>query len=168
MKYPSMVAKRVALVGLLSAILLAAQLVLSGLANIELVTLLITLFTLHFRRLTLYIIYVFVLAEGLLFGFGMWWFSYLYLWAILYVVVWLLRGNTSVFVWVFVNGIFGLLFGALTALPYFITAGIGGGVAYFIAGIPFDIVHGIGNVCVAALLFRPLNRLLERTRHYME
>jgi energy-coupling factor transport system substrate-specific component len=168
MNYPSSIAKRVALVGLLSAILLAAQLALSGLANIELVTLLITLFTLHFRRLTLYVIYVFVLVEGLLFGFGMWWIAYLYIWTILYVVVWLLRANTSVFVWVFVNGIFGLLFGALTALPYFITAGISGGVAYFIAGIPFDIVHCIGNICAAALLFRPLQRLLERTKRYTE
>jgi energy-coupling factor transport system substrate-specific component len=162
MKYLSTKAKQVSLVGLLSAILLAAQIALSGLPNIELVTLLITLFTLHFRRLTLYVIYVFALVEGLLFGFGLWWFSYLYIWTILYLVVWLFRTNTTLFVWVFINGMHGLLFGALSSLPYFVTAGIAGGAAYFIAGIPFDILHCVGNVCVSALLFRPLNRLLER------
>lgn len=160
-------AKQVVLVGLLSAILLMVQVILSGLPNIELVTLLITVYTIHFRRQALFIIYVFVMMEGILYGFGLWWFCYLYIWTILYVVAWLLRSNDSPFFWAFVNGLYGLLYGAMSSLVYIVTAGVSGGIAYFVAGIPFDITHCIGNFVAALLLFKPLNSLMIKVKQYL-
>ncbi len=43
----------------------------------ECVTLLFILYTLYFRKRTLYIIYAFALLEGMVYGFGLWWFMYL-------------------------------------------------------------------------------------------
>lgn len=156
------------LTGLLSAVLLAVQVALAGLPNIELVSLLVILYTLHFGRRTLFIIYTFVLLQGLLYGFGMWWFSYLYVWTVLYVLVRLCSRNGSRLFWAFLSGAFGLGFGALCSLPYLFVAGPGGALAYFIAGIPFDIAHCIGNAVAAAVLFRPLDRALGKASQHIE
>lgn len=154
--------KHIVQIGLLAAIMLIAQVALAALPNIELVSLLVILYTLHFKRKALYIIYIFVLAEGILYGFGMWWMAYLYIWTVLYWITRLLRHVEQPAWWAGIAGLFGLSFGALSSLPYLITAGPAGAVAYFIAGIPFDITHCIGNVLTALLLFRPLNRLLSK------
>ena len=60
----------------LAAILLVLQVSLSWLPNVELVSLLLILYTLVFRRHVWFILYVFVILEGLIYGFGLWWFSY--------------------------------------------------------------------------------------------
>ena len=39
------------------------------------------------RKKTLYIIYIFALLEGLIYGFGIWWIMYLYAWPMLAIVV---------------------------------------------------------------------------------
>ena len=59
----------------LAALLLVLQVSLSWLPNIELVSLLMILYTLVFRRHVWVILYVFVILEGLIYGFGLWWFS---------------------------------------------------------------------------------------------
>lgn len=150
--------------GLSAGILLAVQVALAGLPNIELVSLLVLLYTIHFGRKSLWIIYGFVLLEGVLYGFGLWWFGYLYLWALYHLAVYPLRHNTSPVFWALCNRFFGLLFGVLSSLPYFITGGLGGGVAYIVAGLPFDLAHCAGNFFTALILFVPLNRCLTLVR----
>ena len=78
--------KDITLIAVSSVLLLAAQVAMRYLPNIELVSLLILLFTKHFKRKTLYIIYIFVLIEGLIYGFGLWWICYTYVWTILYFI----------------------------------------------------------------------------------
>ena len=89
---------------LLGALLLVVQVVLAPLPNVELVSLLVLLYTLEFPRQTPGAIGVFVVLEGLVYGFGLWWVMYLYLWPLLALVVWLLRKNTSVLLWAVVLG----------------------------------------------------------------
>ena len=108
--------------------------------------------------------YVFVLLEGFLYGFHIWWFSYLYVWLILYLVARVVGDKGSPFIWALVSGLFGLSFGALCAIPYFFIGGPGGYVAYFVSGIPFDLLHAGGNFLLALALFKPLNALLRRYR----
>ena len=55
----------------LAAILLVLQVSLSWLPNVELVSLLLILYTLVFRRHVWFILYVFVILEGLIYGFGL-------------------------------------------------------------------------------------------------
>lgn len=153
--------KEIALIGIMSAILVAVQVALSFLPNIELVSLLIIIYTLVFGRKTLYIIYVFVALEGIIYGIGLWWINYLYIWTILYIIVMLLRKQNSPYIWVTISGFFGLIFGALCAIPNLFISGIGAAISYWIAGIPFDIIHAVGNFAVALLLFHPLYRVLD-------
>lgn len=148
--------------GILAGMMEAAKLGLAFLPNIELISLLVILFTLHYKEKVIYIIYTFVLVEGLLYGFGVWWIMYLYIWIILAGVTYLLRRNQSVLIWSMVAGIYGLLFGGLCALPYFFISGMHAGIAFWIAGIPYDITHGISNVIVTLLLFKPIHYLLKK------
>lgn len=148
-------------VGLLSAILVAVQVGLAFLPNIELVSVLLLVFTLTYKNKVFYIIYVFAILEGLIYGFGIWWFNYLYVWTVWAIIVMIMRKNNSVILWAVACGAFGLGFGALCAIPYFITGGIGGGIAYWTAGIPYDITHCIANFAVTFILFKPLMKLME-------
>lgn len=151
-----------AIVALLGAAMFAVQVAMAALPNIELVSLLVITGTLTFRRRAVYAIYIFVLLEGLVYGFGLWWVMYLYVWGILAGITWLLRKNTSVIVWAAVAGGFGLIFGALCAIPYFFTGGVTFGISYWISGIPFDLLHCGGNVLVTLVLFRPIHSAFER------
>ena len=148
--------KELVLIALLSALLLVAQVGLAFLPNIEVVSLLIILYTLFFKKKTLYIIYIFALLEGLIYGFGIWWIMYLYVWTILWGITMLLKEEKSPVIWAFISGFFGLLFGTLCSVPYFITGGVGMGISWIASGLLMDIIHGIGNFLVTILLFHPL------------
>ena len=155
-------ARRICATGLCAAVLLAVQIVLSPLPNIELVSLLVIVYTLALGADTLYIIYIFALLEGVVYGFGLWWFTYLYVWTLLYFAARALRGVDSAVLWAIIAAIFGLLFGTLTSVPYFITGGIGGGVAYILGGLVFDFLHCGGNFVLVLLLYRPLRAAMGR------
>lgn len=154
--------RELTILALFAALMVALQVAMSFLANIEPVTLLIILMTVHMGWKALFSVGVFVLLEGLIYGFGIWWFNYLYVWAILVCVVMALRRHASPLLWAIVAGIYGLLFGTLCSIPYFVTGGWAAGVSYIIAGIPYDIPHCIGNVVMLALLYQPLDKVLSR------
>ncbi len=142
--------------GLFGALLLTAQVALAPLPNIELVSPLVVLMTLLLGRYVAYTLAVFVLLEGLVFGFGLWWFSYLYVWAILAVLAHLFRRMDSRLGWALLCGFFGLFFGTLTAIPVIFVSGLAAGGAYIVAGIPFDLLHAGGNFLLGLLAVQPL------------
>lgn len=148
--------------GFLSAILFLGQLGMASLPNIEPVTVLLIIYTLTYGKKVFPVIYTFVLLEGLVFGFGIWWISYLYIWSILALIVLAFRQNTSVILWAVVAGAFGLMFGALCAIPYLISGGPGAAFAYWTAGIPYDILHCAGNFVLTLVLFRPLFHIIHK------
>lgn len=152
--------RELARMGILTALLFMGQVVLSFLPNIEIVSLLILSYTLFLRRKVFFVIYSFVFLEGLLYGFGIWWFSYLYVWSIFACIVMFLHKNTSVLLWSIVSGFFGLSFGLLCALPYLAAGGPAAAFSYWVSGLLFDIFHCTGNFVLCLLLFRPLHALL--------
>ena len=91
--------REIVTMGILSAILLAAQVSLGFLPNIELVTLLLIVYTLVLKKKVFFVIYVFVLLEGMIYGFGLWWINYLYVWSVQAVITLLFRKNDSVWFW---------------------------------------------------------------------
>ena len=64
---------------LFGALLHISQVILAGLPNIELVSLLVIVWTRVFRWWALPGIAVFILLQGLMYGFGIYWISYLWL-----------------------------------------------------------------------------------------
>lgn len=103
--------------GVLTAVLFMGQVVLAFLPNVEIVGLLVILYMLFFGKKVFGILFAFVFLEEFFYGFGMWWFSYLYIWNLLALVVLLLPRSDSAFFWSMISGFFGLFFGALCALP---------------------------------------------------
>ncbi len=150
------IARTVAYTGIFAAIMVISQVVMAGLPNIELVSLLVIVYTIYDSRLAKASIAVFVLVQGLLYGFHMWWVAYLYVWYVLHFVILATKKHASPLFCAVVSGFFGLAFGTMSALPYFLSGGLGGGLSYIIAGIPFDILHCIGNFFLALFLFKPL------------
>ena len=134
----------------------------SPLPNIEPVTLLVMLCALTFGRQAFYAIYVFVGLEFLLYGFGMWSISYLYIWLIPAAGAMLLRRTRSRWPFALFAAAFGLAFGALTAIAYLFVGGWAAAISYWTAGIAFDLIHCAGNFVITALLLPPLRTLLER------
>ena len=84
---------RLVLSGLMGALLVVSKQAMSGLPNLEPVSLLIILFALELPRETPGAITVFILLQGVLYGFGLWWVMYLYVWYLLRRAV---RGGVSI------------------------------------------------------------------------
>lgn len=149
------------LMALLTALLLVLQVALAAIPNVEMVSLLVVLYTLHFRKKALAIIYVFVLCEGLIYGFGLWFVNYLYVWAVLWGIAMACSQVKSPVMWALILALYGLGFGLLCALPYGVIGGVGMAWAYYISGIPFDLAHAGSNLVITLVLFKPLNTLFE-------
>ena len=154
--------KDIAILAVATTLLLVLQVGLAFLPNIEMVTLLIIIYTLFFRKKTLYIIYTFAILQGVIYGFGLWWLTYLYVWTILYIIVSIFRDNEKPLFWAIVGGFYGLAFGAMCAVPTIVIGGIGAGIAWWISGMMYDVVHGIGNFVVILILFKPLYMVMKK------
>ena len=154
-------ARQLALPGILTAVLLGGQVALAALPNVEIVSLLVILYSLLLGRRVFLVVYAFALLEGFLYGFGLWWISYLYAWPLLAGLVLILgRRERPALFWALVSGFFGLGFGALCALPYLAAGGPAAALSYWLAGLGFDLIHCGGNFGMCLLLFRPLHQLL--------
>ena len=149
-------------VGLCTALLFASQVVLASLPNIEIVSVLLLVYTRFMKRQTLYVIYAFALLEGLVYGFHVWFIVYLYIWTILYLIARFVGEMDSAFAWAFIAAVFGLAFGTLSSIPYFFILGVEGALAYIGAGLVFDLAHCAGNFITTLLLYAPLCRVFEK------
>lgn len=141
------------------AALEAVKHALAFLPNVELVTLLIILYTLYFGDKIIYVIAAFILLEGCWYGFGLWWVMYAYIWPLLALLTYLLRKQESVWVFCVLAGGFGLCFGALCSIPYFFIGGAKTAFAWWVAGIPYDLIHCVSNFLLCRVLFLPLKNV---------
>lgn len=159
-------AKDITLMALMVAIIEVCKLALAQIPNVELTSFWIIIFTIYFGSRIFYIIPVFILIEGAIFGFNLWWIMYLYAWPTLALVVLLLKKRgCGQWDWSMVSGVFGLLFGLLCSIPYIFTSGIQSAFAWWIAGIPWDLVHGVANFAIMMVLFQPINRVMSKMQH---
>lgn len=150
------------LFGVLGALTFALQVAMSGLPNIEPVSLLVMLFAVVFGWKSLYPVYVFVVMEILFYGFSTWNVYYLYVWTILAAAAIFLRRMESPAAWAILSGAFGLCFGALCAIVDVFIGGLEYAAAKWVSGIPFDVLHCGGNFAIALILWKPLRGSLEK------
>lgn len=147
---------------LMSALMVGTQVAMAALPNINIVSVLIILTVIVYGAKAFYSIAVFVLLEGLIYGFGPWFIDYLYIWAILAAFALIFRKNENALIWAVLAGLFGLSFGLLCAIPYLFIGGPAMALSYWVSGIPFDLIHCISNFVLTLLLIRPLKKLLLR------
>lgn len=158
----------IALFGVLGGLMFALQVAMSGLPNIEPVSLLVMVFAVVFGKKCLYSVYVYVILEILLYGIGLWNICYLYIWAILAAAAIFLRKNENPLLWAVLSGAFGLLFGAFCAPVDIFIGGFGYAAGKWVSGIPFDLLHCAGNFVMALVLFTPLRKLLDKLYRRMK
>lgn len=154
--------RELVLFALLAALTFAMKVVMSGLPNIEPVSIMVILIMVTFGWRGLYSVYVYVTMEFLYYGIGIWNLYYLYVWLILAVLAMLCRKMEHPLAWAMLSGVFGLAFGALCALADIFLVGPEYALVKWIDGILFDIAHCAGNFAITLLLFTPLRRLLGR------
>ena len=145
-----------------AALMFSVKTALASIPNVNLNALLIILAAVYFGWRALYAVGVYILLEGLIFGFSIWWFSYLYIWPLLVVLAMLFRENDSPLLWAILAGVYGLLFGPLMYIGYFaVLGGWRGYAAMWIAGIPYDLIHAVSNFLTVLSLFKPLSRIMD-------
>lgn len=164
--------KDICLVGIMVAVIEVCKMTMSFLPNIELTSFWLIMFTLFFEKRVFWAVPVFVILEGCVYGFGLWWGMYLYVWPLLVLFTWLFRSQKSVWFWSIFSAIFGLMFGLLSSLTYVVIGAVGEGVksglysgfSWWIAGIPWDITHGISNFILMFVLYKPVTHIMGQTK----
>ncbi len=165
-------AKKIALVGIMAASIECGKLALAFIPNVEVVSLLIALFSYVFGLPGVLAAAIFVCIEPLIWGFDVWIISYFIYWPTLG-VLFLLLGKLKVRNRVTLTAIITLmtlLFGVLTTLvdiglfsgyfdSFFYRFGV-----YYARGVVFYVVHIVSNAVIFILLFTPLKKRLEKIK----
>ncbi len=155
----------ITIMALMVAIIEVSKVALAQIPNVELTSFWVIMFTLYFGTRIFYVIPVFILLEGMMYGFNLWWIMYLYAWPMLATVVLLLKKMNTAWEWSFISGLFGLSFGFLCAIPYIFTSGLAGAFGWWIAGIPWDLVHGIANFIIMLVLYKPMKLVMAKMQN---
>jgi energy-coupling factor transport system substrate-specific component len=150
---------------MIAAMMIASKKIMEFLPNIHLLGLFIVSLTVVYRVYALIPIYLYVFLDGLLGGFSLWWYPYLYIWTILWGMTMILPKRmprkVQCVVYPIVCGLHGFAFGALYAPAQALMFGFDFKqmLVWISAGLPFDAIHGVANIC-AGLLVVPLVELL--------
>ena len=160
-----------AIFAMLGTILFVSKIIFEFLPNVHPIAMFIAVYTLVYRARALIPVYVYVFILGLYYGFPMWWYPYVYIWAVIWAFSMLIPKSASlrtkgVLSTVFC-GLHGLLFGILYAPAQAVMFGLDfkGMLTWIVAGFPFDIVHMCANIAISVLvipLYKVLNRLEEK------
>lgn len=156
--------KDIVIMGMMVALLEVVKVALMTLPNIELVSLMIVLFTLIIGKRAFFVVTVFSIIECILWGFGIWSVGYFYVWPILVVVTLIFKKHSNPLIWAIVLGFFGLFFGSMFAITNLIVSGPEAAFSYLISGLMFDVIHCISNFVITLVLFKPLYILLKRIK----
>lgn len=152
---------------MLSTILFLSRFGLQWIPGVHPMALIIAAMTLVYRRRALVPLYSYILLDGVLHGFSMWWMPYLYIWLPLWGAFMLLgklelSRKIQTPLYMVVCALHGLSFGLLYAPAQALMFGFSFRVtiAWIIAGLPFDIIHAISNFAVGSMII-PLSALLK-------
>ena len=165
----------IALIGMMVAVIEVCKVALMSLPNIELTTFWIIMFTLFFGKKILFVIPVFILLEGSMFGVSLWWIMYLYIWPSLALIAWICRRQQSVWFWSILSAVYGLFFGLFCAIPYVVIGAVDGGIVsglyagftWWIAGIPYDLLHCVGNFVLMLVLYHPVKTAMNKVNRIL-
>lgn len=153
---------------MLGTIMFISKLIMEFLPNIHAVAMFIAVFTLVYRWRALIPIYVYVFLVGLVNGFNLWWYPYIYIWTILWALIMLIPKGLSIKKKAVISAIccalHGIAYGTLYAPFQALAFGLNfeGMIAWIVAGFPFDIVHMCGNIAMSVLivpLYNVINKL---------
>lgn len=163
-------AQDIATIGMMVAVIEVCKVALMGVPNVELTTFWIIMFSIYFGNKVFWAIPVFILIEGAMFGFQIWWVMYLYMWPSLALFARILKKIDSVMAYSILSSAYGFLFGFFCAIPYLFIGMADGGIknglytafTWWVAGIPFDMIHGVGNFALMLILYKPIRMIMNK------
>lgn len=166
------VARKIALVGLMAASIECGKLALAALPNVEVVTLLVSIYGYCFGGLGVVASFVFVCIEPLIWGFNTWVATYFIYWPLLAVIFSLLGRGKVKNRWLItaVALVMTFLFGVLSSL---VDVGLLSGAfdrffyrfaVYYSRGVWFYLTQIAANAVIFPLLFPALSKKLSRLR----
>lgn len=164
--------KEIAVFGMLGAMMFASKMLMEFLPNIHLLGVFTIATTVVYRQKALYPIYIYVLLNGLIAGFNVWWVPYLYIWTILWGATMLLPKSlpqkAKPFVYMGLCGLHGFLYGILYAPAQALFFGLSfdATIAWIVAGFPFDAIHGVSNI-ICGVLICPIIAVLKKAEKYI-
>ena len=158
---------RLVLFAMYGAVMFVTKLVMEPFYNIHPLTMFIMTFTVVYGPRALIPTYVYVFLNGLFSGFGLWWYPYLYVWAIQCLVTLFvpkrIPDRAAAIVYPLLGAVFGITFGALyspvQALMFHFSFETT--VKWVITGLPADALHALGNFFICMLVL-PLSKLLKK------
>ncbi len=161
-------AKDVCLVAILSATLTVGKMALSFIANVEVVTLFLTVYALTLpRSRVLAATFTFIATEVFIWGAHIWILMYVIHWFSLATAVSFLKGKfaplLAIIMAVIFTGLFGIQTTALEVLFLMNFQKIGFVKCFMLrysTGIPYFITHIVSNACILSVLVYPMYRLM--------
>jgi len=162
----------IALFAMFGALMFMTKYLMQAIPNVHLLAMFVAAFTVVYRWKALIPLYVYVMIDGIVGGFAMWWIPYLYIWLTLWGAVMLVapaleRRQVSLkvqtLIYMALCALHGLTFGTLYAPTQALIYGLSfkGMLAWIVAGLWFDVAHGAGDLVAGALVI-PLVALLRK------
>ena len=159
--------KQMCIFAMFGVIMLISKKIMEFLPNFHLLGMMIVSLTVVYRKKALIPIYVYVMLDGLFYGFNLSWYPYLYIWTVLWLFAMLLPKKMppkiAPYIYMLTAAFHGIIFGTLYA-PYqalVYNFGFDKMIEWIIIGLPFDIMHCVGNFIVGILIY-PCIKLLQR------
>jgi hypothetical protein len=155
---------------MLGALMFSTKIAMESIPGVHFLGLFIAAFTLTYHVRALIPIYIFVMLQGAMAGFAIWWLLHLYIWLPLW-GMFMVAGNlklplkAKIPLYMVLCGLHGLAYGTLCVpVDAFLMFGVRsfeGVIAYIIRGLPFDVTHAISNFAMGTLIV-PLSELLKK------
>lgn len=157
-----------AIFAMFGALMFISKQVMEFLPNFHAITMLIAVLTLEYRARALIPLYVFVFLQGAYSGFQLWWYPYLYIWAVAWALFMLIPKKSSLKVKGILCAIFsaihGILYGVLYA-PFqviaFFNSDFSKMLPWILVGLPWDAIQMCGNIIMSILVI-PLYKVLHK------
>lgn len=156
-KTMNMTALQITRVAMLASLLYVSKFALDAIPNVELVSMMVIIYTLLLGKETYMIVTVFNMYQVMQWGFGIWTISYFYVWPILVTLTLFFKRflKEDFTLWSIFSGVFGLIFGALFSV-LFIVIDPSYALTYWITGLPWDVIHCIGNFALMFAIGKPV------------
>lgn len=162
--------KRLVRISLLSAFLVIAQVSLSFIPNVELVTVLLMAYTLVFGlKESLIISIIFSTLQWMIYGVHTWVILYYLIWPLLVVLTSSFhKHKPSYSLFALFAAAFGFFFGIADALINGVFFGVAAIFTTWIRGLTFDIIHAFSNYLTVLLLLEPIENILRNLNKKLE
>ncbi len=157
------------ILAMFAAMMVVSKKLMEIIPNVHLIGMFIVLMTAVYRSVALIPLYVYVFIDGIMGGFALWWWPYLYVWTVLWAMTMLipqkLPEKVKNVLYVLVCALHGFAFGLLYMPGQMLLFGydLKLGVAWWLSGLPFDMIHGFSNLFLGILIV-PLIKIMKKAR----